>query len=225
MKNFTVKNLVLSIVIVAFGLMLLFGLSAAIIGLASTSSLSVTASNIENGFDLLSFRSKIPFMNKDENAWVRNCVGVFGVLQLILSVAIIISGLICFLQNSKNAEGASVVFMTAGVFFSAIYMVLGIVYLNIYKGSFSSTSDYGYMQTQTYTKAWIPFVLCLTIYVAYFVLKRVLKDDLIIGGKSAENSKKDEIKDIDALIKYKELLDKGIITEEEFAEKKRKILQ
>ncbi|MBR1890934.1 MAG: SHOCT domain-containing protein [Clostridia bacterium] len=231
MKNFTVKNLALSIVIVVFGLTLLLGLSAALVECvvffdnSSTYMIISYAKSIqgmENGFDLLAFNSKTECMNTDENMWIVKCVSFSSFFQWIISVIIIICGVICSLQNSKKARGFSIAFMTVGLIFSVVYMVLGIIYSNIFRTAYNYPYSKSFI---VYTKAWIPFVLCLIIYVTYFILKGILKDKATVVDEIVKDASSDENHEIETLIKYKDLLDKGIITEEEFAKKKRKILQ
>lgn len=87
----------------------------------------------------------------------------------------------------------------------------------------------GYIAT---TRAFIPFIFEIFIFIAYFICNTVLveKDgrieslELNIEKKNKRINQSENMR-IELLEKYKELMDKGIITQEEFFEKKKQLLR
>lgn len=114
-------------------------------------------------------------------------------------------------------------------------------------GLFSSSSGYGriYYTTTTTTLSYIGLIIGVLLFTAYVVCTLLLKEDKAFKVNTDKNAntaneeirsikpraeqKSDNItqaKDIaDALKQYKELLDSGIITQAEFDEKKKWILE
>jgi len=139
-----------------------------------------------------------------------------------------------------------VLYMIWGIIFSgALYK-----YLIIYKdGSWGlfDTAFGGLYQTATSTLAFLGFIFGVLLFAAYIVCTIVLKDDMKLkifsGTKLGATDKTHEVQDTtattakqksvdvsaarnvaEALKQYKELLDSGIITQDEFNEIRRKIL-
>ena len=101
--------------------------------------------------------------------------------------------------------------MIIAVSFSAWYLVEGMLYTKIME-----TINGANVKTLT----WLAFLFCALIFIAYILCEKLIKtSDEIIAGKNGEkrNLSVKNIKNSIELIKqYKELLDSGIITEEEF---------
>lgn len=112
-------------------------------------------------------------------------------------------------------------------------------------GLFSSGDSYAFYEHKTYTLAYLGFILGALLFVAYIVCSLMLKDDMArketsrrasdvpISATISYNSQDEkqqsdcltQVNNIaEALKQYKELLDCGIITQEEFDEKKKSIL-
>lgn len=101
-------------------------------------------------------------------------------------------------------------------------MLEGIIYSAIYKENNSSNAS---------TTAWLSFLLCALAFVAYILGKYLIVDDT--EYKTTENNNaarqpsvnvKSASNHIVLLKQYKEMLDQGIISQEEFDAKKKELL-
>ncbi len=121
---------------------------------------------------------------------------------------------------------------------NGVYWVIGVMYNMAYKGLV--VKDYGYYNdVETSTSAWIPFVISIIFSIVLKLCVSKVPYDMTLSkimnfskdennGSSMDDKKEEAILaksvDVEELKKYKELLDCGIITQEEFDEKKKQIL-
>ena len=172
----------------------------------------------DTGFSIMSFSSNLPFVERDAS-YVPIILGVFAYIQLFLGIATIIFGIMYIINDNYIWKKIIQNFMIIAVSFSAWYLVEGMLYTKIME-----TINGANVKTLT----WLAFLFCALIFIAYILCEKLIKtSDEIIAGKNGEkrNLSVKNIKNSIELIKqYKELLDSGIITEEEFNEKKKSLL-
>lgn len=125
-------------------------------------------------------------------------------------------------KDTKGSAGSSMLFI------SIYYFLAWITILTEVEWDIGTVLSTGYISTGTH----IPFFLNLALFIATHVIcknrEKVIKGEanpilLFDTGKQQDEKPKEDEK-IQMLSKYKELLDNGIITEQEFQEKKDEIL-
>lgn len=228
-NQFTIKRLLVGIVVFALGLMTLLTLSIPLLKV-DYPILSVM-SIYESGFTLLDLESTVGIDNEMAIA-----CGVFSLVQLLLSIAAMIFAVVCiFMFNKSTTKKIMRGFAISCFVFIVFYMAWGFAFIGIYR----------YWHSPVYTRAYIGFIVGAILFTAYIICTKKLKDDTSQNKKTAKTSDVDsEVTNTatnnaakqhpnnitqasiiaEALKQYKELLDCGIITQEEFDKKKREIL-
>lgn len=159
---------------------------------------------------------------------------VFGIIVLLLSIVgmvLTIIGVFVF-SYQGTAKCASILVLIADVL-ALVYAVSGIVLAIVLKLDmtklFPAVYDFSKLKGyfSVYTNAYIPLIFVGICSVAYFICIHVVSDKPIsnVLETKKESTGKERVQDYDVLIKYKELLDRGIVSKEEFENKKRKILR
>lgn len=229
--QFTTKRLITGIFAFAIGLMTLLTL---LIPFLQVDIFGLKLS--ETGFSMFDF--KFDKINEPYEAFAY-LLGVVSIFQLSASVTTMIFAILSiffFEEPIKNRILVSCV--NVCLLFTLIYMIIGIMYpiLAPYyvlssDGSFA-LSDYndGYgviAAFNTYTLAYIGFIINILLATGYNICAIVIKTP----KKSSEGDMQtpqrniETVKGISEGLKlYKELLDAGIITQEEFEKKKQEIL-
>ncbi|MCI8413792.1 MAG: SHOCT domain-containing protein [Clostridia bacterium] len=243
--KFTVKRIVLCSITFAMGLMALLTLflplfqvhDSTLDSLISVSHLDVTT--FESGFTLLDMKGSSAIYKESAVA-----VGIFSWAQLALAIVTMLISVICLIvPNEKTVHFILSGQMAICIVFITVYMIFGIAYVNSYYEYFCvfKYGTFKFANTQerlgnTYlgnplyavraqTFAYIGFIIGMLLLIVFLICSIVLKDET---KKAMAMHKSDNLVPTNdmanALKQYKELLDNGIITQEEFEKKKREIL-
>ena len=138
------------------------------------------------------------------------CV-VFGAIGGVLSL----SGLLC---SAKNAKLLCTIAVSVALVFSLIYTILGIVYAEAVEVIISEEE----LSVSVSTYSYLSFVAVLVAGALYFVTAP--KADKVAESLQSQVLEEKELKTVEVLLRYKELFDKGVITEQEYENKKRELL-
>lgn len=138
------------------------------------------------------------------------CV-VFGAIGVVLSL----SGLLC---SVKNAKLLCTIAVSVALVFSLIYTILGIVYAEAVEVIISEEE----LSVSVSTYSYFSFVAVLVAGALYFVTAP--KTDKVAKSSQSQILEEKELKTVEVLLRYKELFDKGVITEQEYENKKRALL-
>lgn len=138
------------------------------------------------------------------------CV-VFGAIGVVLSL----SGLLC---SVKNAKLLCTIAVSVALVFSLIYTILGIVYAEAVEVIISEEE----LSVSVSTYSYFSFVAVLVAGVLYFVTAP--KTDKVAKSSQSQILEEKELKTVEVLLRYKELFDRGVITEQEYENKKRALL-
>ena len=134
------------------------------------------------------------------------CV-VFGAIGGVLSL----SGLLC---SAKNAKRLCTFAVSVAMFFSFFYSLLGIVYTQVIEAKISEEV----LSNMIFHEL---FGIKVSTY-SYFSF--VAKTDKVAKSSQSQILEEKELKTVEVLLRYKELFDKGVITEQEYENKKRALL-
>lgn len=180
----------------------------------------------ENGFQLLDFKSL--YMEGDY-AFGSIIIGITSYLQLLSAVSLMALSVVSFfIPSNKMYKICGIISIGVGVFFALTYMIFGIVYSAIINALF--------YEKLFYTLSYIPFIITSAFLAGYIVCGKLLSDKSLLnnengqnktisaGGKEIDCGADREADKIELLKKYKDLLDCGVITNEEFEDKKSKLL-
>ncbi len=239
MKSITIKKLFLSLLTIAIGITTLCALNLPIF----------TANNVsECGFSLLDFnmREEDYILNK----WLTIIMGISANLQLLIGLATIIIPIVCFfILPERQSISASKIPIILCVIMNVIYSVEGILYSITLKKFFTELKYELY--TSAYIGL-IIIVLFLIFYIIFYytikdnkvinmnTLKKLFSNnELAIANYQPSNtgsakilpktnSTTDKIKQFDKMAEllngYKVMVDNNIITQEEFEQKKKDLL-
>lgn len=153
------------------------------------------------------------------------CV-VFGAIGGVLSL----SGLLC---SAKNAKRLCTFAVSVAMFFSFFYSLLGIVYTQVIEAKISedvlsNMIFHALFGIKVSTYSYFSFVAVLVAGVLYFVtapnFATAPKTDKVAKSSQSQILEEKELKTVEVLLRYKELFDKGVITEQEYENKKRALL-
>ena len=229
MDKTKIKQIIVQSTIILLGVLLLISLAFPLIkatyernGTLLGYSYTYDDTYTDTGFKMFDFKSSLPYVEEDAHI-LSIILGLFAYLQLFLSLAIIAIGITGFFIKNEKIGKAAFVVMIVGVSFSAWYMLEGILYSAIYPTMNSSTAS---------TVAWLSFLLCALPFTAYILCKYLIKNDIELPtdhpnsnlNKTQKPTVKSTMNSIALLKQYKELLDDGVITQEEFDEKKKGLI-
>lgn len=225
MKDLTIRKLVTCLIAFAMGIVTLCGLAAALCGGETYYGYYLT----ENGFTLMGFQS---YIIQDSFVWAISLIGAFAILQLLVAIAtLVLSVLALLVFKGKTSYTICKAFVSTCFAFLIWYMIEGIVYILIAGGSML---------------AYVPLIFGVLLFVAFFVCakkvpEKPLRRSVPYGAyagqpymgqpyygapvppqqaapqpapqPSAADSMEEKVK---LLTQYKQLLDSGILTQEEF---------
>ena len=107
---------------------------------------------------------------------------------------------------------------------SLIYTILGIVYAEAVEVIISEEE----LSVSVSTYSYFSFVAVLVAGVLYFVtapnFATAPKTDKVAKSSQSQILEEKELKTVEVLLRYKELFDRGVITEQEYENKKRALL-
>ena len=193
----------------------------------------------ECGFELIDFNS---IFLPDDNNILGVFMSIFMLVHLALSIALIVLAILSLFDKSCIGASKSLVYYCYALIF--LYMILGILFSELYKdsehwldmenGNLGSIDE---STTSIFTLSYIPFIITSLILFAYSLygaltygknkkMASVTEDSTSSEIISNTNFKKAE--DVNDIVKqltsYKELLDNGTITQEEFEKLKKKLI-
>ena len=193
----------------------------------------------ECGFELIDFNS---IFLPDDNNILGVFMSIFMLVHLALSIALIVLAILSLFDKSCIGASKSLVYYSYALIF--LYMILGILFSELYKdsehwldmenGNLGSIDE---STTSIFTLSYIPFIITSLILFAYWLygaltygknkkMASVTEDSTSSEIISNTNFKKAE--DVNDIVKqltsYKELLDNGTITQEEFEKLKKKLI-
>lgn len=236
-NHFTVKRLIISWIVFMLGLLTLLTLLIPLFkvddpmvnDLITQGFMDITT--LESGFTLLDFDG-----NDGMHEIVAIICGVSSLLQILLSIHTMMFAVLCiFLFNNTTAKKIMRGLAISCLLFIVIYMIWGFIFNYLYKYlwifddgrwglfSYSNILKIAY-ETKTYTLAYIGLVVGIPLFVVYLVCDITLKEKADIAQNEILNCDILDSNIIEILKKYKDLLDGGIITQEEFDKKKQTIL-
>ena len=194
------------------------------------------------GFDFMGFdRNGVIFGSNFE--WAVVLGGIICWLAFLAAIAVLVLGIVSMINKSAGFHKTVLIVGTVllGVF-SFLYMLLGVI------TSVINITSYNY---EVLTEAYIPFMLIVNFMVPALILFKVLpdggkkeriegssvagecdviyaEDDYTAATPSVQSAPKNTVVEqrnkIEVLKQYKELLDMGVISQEEFDAKKAELL-
>ncbi len=180
----------------------------------------------ENAYQFLRFYSVI--VNKD---WIIALIGSFTIMIITFSVLLIILN-ICSIFKFTDKKILSFITIAVCFLFEIVYMLAGVIIVSKYKSNYTTTSFIGLI---------VMFFIALVYIILVLVLKNIEKKqkrtedilsdnnlnkkELFVDNYNVDNNESNDERVIALLNKYKSLLDNGVITQEEFNEKKQTLLK
>lgn len=226
MKNrFTVSK------IVQYSILLIFSVFCVVMLAFSTLYADERASQLyfpdpDSGFKWLTFESNIAWGSHWDAASIP--LGIISILQLCFGIVAILLVVYNFLV--KQSQTVNRVVITVGLISMLLYAIEGIVFKFVYCDIMDFDFDY------FATAAFVPLIIGVLLTIGYFIAGKCLPNVCLYSKTLAETSttvclQNEEKKStlltsnaIDDVIKLKSLLDQGILSQEEFDEKKKQLL-
>ena len=235
-SKFSLSKLIQCSITLVMGLFTLIALCFPLLKVSTYIDGIIPATISENGFAFLDMKSV--FIPEDFQ-WGAVLSGTFCVLQLVAAVSAIVMAILAFFVfNAKASKILCKIFMIVCLCCHVTYLITGIVNASIPAAIGYWVQGLGVLDsdvTSGTTFAYIPLRLGGMIFAGYIVSSKVIKDGAVPArrarpaaeesGQSAEGGAADAARIAEALKTYKELLDAGIITQEEFDREKEKLLQ
>ena len=174
------------------------------------SFLGTTKTVTINGFSIM---ESYPEFLEESGGWL----STFSIIYLLISLSIIAILVFCFLKKSIDT------FFNTAVKTNLISLGLSFIYLingtSVVSKAKETIEEFGNVSSASY----IPFILILVLVIAYIISDKYLDKLLDTNTVFSTQKKANSASNADELIKYKDLLDKGIITQEEFDAKKKQL--
>ena len=191
-----------------------------------------TATLSYNGFSFLDFA----YFKGGGISDFATFAGISTIFQLLFSFISIIIAIRLFASTTQRTKGAGII--TFALIVSILYFIEGIILRQtmISKLILNETYIEQYIKTMCYIPLIIQVVLSIFYYIILNYATVIEVDDknstatkttitpIIPPNTTTITKKESDLNKIELLKKYKELLDSGIITQEEFDEKKEKLL-
>ncbi len=178
-----------------------------------------------NGFSFLDFK----YFRDGELFDIASTCGVFSIFQLLFSFIVIIKAIITFSSKSNYVEGKLIISFSLIV--SVLYLIEGLIFKQRVISMLHVEGSYVDQYIKTF--CFVPIIIQSVLSIAYCVITNYLPDTTV-KTTTVETPKTTTINpdtndttisDKFILLKqYKELFDTGVITQEEFDEKKKEIL-
>lgn len=209
----SIRQVVLLIICTAMALAVILGLLFNVIGI-KTQSLDA-----QNGFRLLSFSTT--FLARQGFAVFS---GIINTLILVGGTASIILLILSFLGKGRPYFQIIVIIiaMTAGV----LYLMEGCVFVSLSKDDLMQIGYISYAKN-LYTASYFPLIIQSVLLIGYLICNKCIRD-IPFSERKKEIVTSDEFRTmterVTLLKQYKELLDDGVITQEEYDAKKKELL-
>lgn len=209
----------------------LCGLIALVLSLLTLIALCFNAVSVKSpyvtegytGFNLMSFDETYKIIVESATAY-----GVLSIFVLLFSIFGLICSAIClFIKNETRAKKLETVVVIICLIGLLIFMIVGICASSDVKSQLNSS-----YKKYVKTAAYIPFILGVIFAVLYFVLPKILGNKLdgvtsTTTGQTkimSSGNIKNEASKLELLRQYKTAFDDGLITEEEYYEKKKELM-
>lgn len=228
-NNFTFKRLIVGLLAFAVGLMTLLCLAIPLIRMPPEYSEGLASSlTCETGFSLMDFNLNRLFASVAAEEYLDDggivaAGGALSIIQLLLSIAtMIIACLTVFFTKNKVRRGLNIGLTVGCLIFNLVYMIIGIVAVKMFEFYYPLE-----------TLAYLGFIFTALLFIAFIVCEAVLKEHAIsvqnkvlapVAATAVHTENLSAKEAAEALKQYKELLDDGIITQQEFDKKKAEIL-
>ena len=236
-QELTINKLVTCLITLAMGLVTVCGLAAAVVIVTPEEAPWLVFTDI--GFTYFGVTS-----NLFDSSYERLIPigGVFNILQMLVGLAAIVlsvSGLLAF--DAKKAKKLNMLFMIFCLIMLLWYLFEGIFFSELNDGS-RLIPGFGRSSVNVTTNAYIPIIFGVLLFVAYFVCASQLPQTVLHRTRAAQGqpvqqpyygapvppqqaapqpalqpSAADSMEEkVKILTQYKQLLDSGILTQEEF---------
>ena len=236
LKKFTLSKLIQCSITLGMGIFTLVALCFTLVKVSTyIEILPVTFT--ENGFDFLDMKS---IFIPDDFQWGAVLSGIFCVLQLAAAIATIIMAVLAFFVfSSQTAKTICKIFMILCLSVNVTYLIVGIVNISIPASIGYWVQGFGLLDssvTSGTTFAYIPLIIACLIFIGYAICTIMIKDSAADAQSNVHKAKENEQnansnslsdkKQVAEMLKaYKDLLDTGVITQEEFDREKEKLLK
>lgn len=180
----------------------------------------------KNGFDFITNFSAL----MDVSNWTLTLGCIVCLLQLIVSVLLIIINLFAsFMFDEDKVKKVSIITIIISLVFAFMLVVSGILIVSELSktiGANLGNSDDGYVKISTLS--YIPLIIDIVFVLLFFVCNMLSKTDFF--EKKEKNTNQNfttaptSTPTANMLRTYRELYEKGALTEEEYLELKRKLL-
>ena len=237
LKNFSLSKLIQCSITLGMGIFTLVALCFTLVNVSTYIEGIIPITLTENGFDFLDMKS---IFIPDDFQWGAVLSGIFCVLQLVAAIATIIMAILAFFVfNSQTAKTICKIFMILCLSFNVTYLIVGIVNISIPASIGYWVQGLGILDsdmTSGTTLAYIPLIISCLIFAGYIICTIMIKDSATDTQSSIHNTQENEQnvnsdslsnkKQVAEMLKtYKDLLDTGVITQEEFDREKEKLLK
>ena len=162
-----------------------------------------------NGFSVI---SEYPELLEEIGAWL----GGYSILVIAIVIAEIVVYAVTRKKNAEKMLLIEKILVVTNVILTLIYMING---FNA-KQTIEEQSSY----YQVTTSAMIPFIIVVVLAAAYFAVTFFVKENFSLSSLKQKTAKTSEMTTADELAKYKNLLDEGAITQDEYDAKKKELL-
>ncbi len=178
-----------------------------------------------NGFEMLF----LPDMFGGYSTWVVIMFFCFSWVELLMALVLIVLAIIPFIVKKNSSDKPFSLLVIIGSF------AVALLYLSSAIGMFIgyAIADAGSDILEYYTLAYMPLFYQTVLMVAYIVVPKIITN----ATKKEESAEKvpvqkveskvetvEEVDVVEQIKKFKELLDAGAITQEEFDKKKKELL-
>ena len=172
----------------------------------------------DNGFVWMRFESNFLDNSSDIGTIVLLTVGPLSIAQLIIGISVLASVVSNFLKEKDDVNKKPIVW---GFVSMSLYALEGIIIKFVCNSELPS-----YVSEYINTSSFIPLIIGVALVIGYNLSLKYLPDaGFSSSGVSSKTSPAlNEVAKMEALSKYKGLLDNGIITQEEFDAKKKQLL-
>lgn len=243
MKYEKIKNYVLKGIVAVLAILSLLTLCFSLLRVDYGSVL-----HSENGFDFLAFKSYFIDGSYD---WAVKVIGAFSILFLVCAIFAIVLTVINFL-TMKKTNLYNITIIVIAMFNTAFYLIEGLVFKSVFIETWGIGAESMFIKTSCYIPFIICAILVFAYIIVAVAFNRVAQQNKPIKEQSNEiqiqereeqpiqaqtqkneniassNQTKadygDEESKIALVTKYKELLDNGVLSQEEFDTKKKQIL-
>ncbi len=182
--------------------------------------LEITSGSIGISYTGISFLNFEYFKN-GEIADLASFCGICSICQLLITFI----SIIMFFSHLANGENNSKSIISIGIIVSLLYLIEGVM---LKETLTLKISPNGIMVDQIIETSCItPLIIQAILSIAYIVISNGLINTSIPSSQSCDSKTIENtinVNRVSMLKQYKELLDMGIITQEEFEKKKKEIL-